>query len=191
MPDGGGAINDVLLGYEDPLGYITGIGPNLGSTTGRFNQSDNFKDKNWTSKRINNGIMFTLHSEDGQDGYPGDLVATVSYILKADSGKLTVEYTGLSTKDTLLNMASNLLFNLAGHSSGSGTLRNHMVHVNMDNYFDDEGSPQFVAQTPWDLRAPSHLGKAMLRQQKWTWNEKMPDPFDALKQESQEIFLAR
>ena len=40
-----------------------------------------FSHKFWSSRSIPDGVEFSLHSPDGDQGYPGSIITTVSYTL--------------------------------------------------------------------------------------------------------------
>lgn len=170
MPGSDGQIEDVLLGYDNAIEYLEGQGPNLGSSVGlnMFCPDAGFQTRNWTSALIKGGVVFTIHTQ----GKDGDVVSTISYKLSPDSGQLFVEMSGMGTKPISMNMATNMYINLGGHRSGSRQLRDHKVQINMDHYIDQSGKKRMVANTPWDFRGNNHLGKALVRQQQWVWNEK-------------------
>ena len=65
-----------------------------------------------------NGVVFTRLSPDGEEGYPGNLVAAVHYILE-DNNQLRICYHAISDKDTVINLTNHAYFNLNGHQSGS------------------------------------------------------------------------
>ena len=57
-------------------------------------------------------------SNDGDDGYPGSLSIAAKLSLSPISGELRVEYSGMSTKKTPIDISNNILLNLAGHNKG-------------------------------------------------------------------------
>ena len=59
-----------------------------------------------------------MHSEDGKAGYPGTLNIAAKLSLSPISGELKIEYSGMSTKRTPIDISNNILLNLAGHKSG-------------------------------------------------------------------------
>ena len=62
-------------------------------------------------------------------GYPGNLIATVTYMLTIDNQvHITMEAT--TDKATPINLAQHCYFNLNGISNTSSTILNHMVTIN-------------------------------------------------------------
>lgn len=55
-------------------------------------------------------------SEDGEEGYPGAVLATVRFKLTPDN-KLEIHMRATTSKSTIINMSHGSLFNLAGHVS--------------------------------------------------------------------------
>ena len=67
-----------------------------------------FAKKYWEVKNYStSSICFSLHSPDGEMGYPGNLNIIVTYTL-SDSNELVIEYHAVSDKDTILNPINHL-----------------------------------------------------------------------------------
>ena len=60
-------------------------------------------------------------------GYPGTLIATVTYILTRER-VLRVIFEATTDKQTPVNIVQHSYFNLAGHASG--TALDHTLHIN-------------------------------------------------------------
>ena len=73
---------------------------------------------NWKTSISNNSIVFSMLSKDGDAGYPGDLNIAAKVSLSPISGELKIQYSGMSTKKTPIDVSNNILFNLAGHKTG-------------------------------------------------------------------------
>ncbi|MFG2825351.1 aldose epimerase family protein [Kitasatospora sp. NPDC048365] len=107
------------------------------------------------------GVRFTLHSPDGDQGFPGALRVAVTYLLDAD-GALAVEYAAETDAPTVVNLTNHAYLNLAGE--GVGRILDHLLRVDADRYLPVDGElipfgpPEPVAGTPFDLTRPAGLG---------------------------------
>ena len=106
-------------------------------------------------------VELTYVSEDGEEGYPGELKSTVLYTVN-NNNELRIEYTATSDKATPINLTNHCYWNLAGVTDGEGTLRilDHVLTLPCDNYLPvDEtliptGDKNAVADTPMDFTKP-------------------------------------
>ena len=64
-----------------------------------------------------------MDSKDLEEGYPGALNIAAKLSLSPINGELKIEYSGMSTRKTPIDISNNVLFNLAGHSKGINFLR--------------------------------------------------------------------
>ena len=80
-----------------------------------------FQARNWQPHVVDDAIVFSLTSNEGDLGYPGDVVASAKFSLTPDKLQLNVEYIATASRPTPFNMAQNLYFNLAGHQAGFNT----------------------------------------------------------------------
>jgi aldose 1-epimerase len=76
-------------------------------------------------------LKLTYLSEDGEEGYPGNLNCTVIYTL-TDNDELKVSYEAETDKATVLNLTHHSYFNLSGH--GSGDILGHELMLTADNF---------------------------------------------------------
>lgn len=101
-------------------------------------------------------VEFEIASPDGDEGYPGRLVAKAVYTL-TPAGELIVEMTATTDAPTIVNLVNHSYWNLAGH--GSGSIADQELAVEADRYLPvDAGSiptGEFAAVegTPFDFRA--------------------------------------
>jgi aldose 1-epimerase len=160
VPDKSGHVDDVVLGYDSLLGYLSKEDPYFGAVVGRYanriakgrfvlesreyklaiNNGPNslhggatgFDKRVWDVKESGaNHVTFHYLSPDGEEGYPGNLSVTVMYTL-TDNNELKIEYTATTDKDTVLNISNHSYFNLAGQ--GNGDVLKHQVMINADKF---------------------------------------------------------
>ena len=170
VPDRNGNIADVVLGHDDPTGYVGGRFY-LGATVGRFanriasghfllkgkeyqvtkNRNGNllhggnsgFDKKLWKTKILadeNPAVELTLSSPDGDEGFPGNLDVKIVYTVTQDN-ELRVEYAAETDKTTIINLTNHGYFNLTG--SAENTILDHVLSINADAFTptDDGGLP--------------------------------------------------
>lgn len=114
-----------------------------------------------TTKMTANGPALGLNyvSKDGEEGFPGKLSVTTVYTL-TDDNALSLEFTAVTDKDTIVNLTHHSYFNLAG----KGDVLDHVVMVNADRFtpVNDKliptGELRPVAGTPMDFRKPERIG---------------------------------
>lgn len=120
----------------------------------------------WKSMVVDDSVVFSHLSGDGDQGYPGDVLAQVKYTLDG-SGGLKIDFEAMTTQATPINMTNHCFFNLAGHAAGQKGLYDHVVKVNADKYTaisDDlipTGELVPVGGTGYDLRSPIRFGDAL------------------------------
>jgi galactose mutarotase-like enzyme len=59
-------------------------------------------------------VIFSYSSPDGEEGYPGDVLAQISYELTADN-RILILYAATTNQPTPINMTNHTYFNLSGH----------------------------------------------------------------------------
>ena len=77
------------------------------------------------------GVVFSLSSPDGEEGYPGNLEVKVKYLL-LQSGRLEISYEAVSDKTTAVNLTNHSYFNLSGFEQP--TILDHRLRVNAVQY---------------------------------------------------------
>ena len=101
------------------------------------------------------GVRFTLLSQDGEEGYPGNLTAHALYTWN-DQNELTIQYSAQSDAPTHVNLTNHSYWNLGG--AGSGSILDHLAVIHADHWLDvDEdliptGRLNSVQKTPLDFR---------------------------------------
>ncbi|MEU1125345.1 aldose epimerase family protein [Streptomyces sp. NPDC005899] len=112
--------------------------------------------------RTTASVRLTLHSPDGDMGFPGALDATVTYTLDA-TGTLAVDYASVTDRATVVNLTNHAYFDLAGH----GDVLGHHLQVDADTYVPVDGDgiprgvPADVRGTPFDLTVPRLLAERL------------------------------
>ncbi len=190
VPDAAGKYADVLLGYRDAKGYLEN-GPHFGSIVGRIanrtgrsryflkgreyqlsandgrnnlhSGPDYYDRRLWEVKETGDDhVVFSLHSPDGDQGYPGNMELSVEYRLTEDD-TFEITYHVLSDQDTPVNITNHAYLNLGGESSGS--ILNHRLQIAADMFTpsDAESIPTgeilSVTGTPMDFTKPKRIGQ--------------------------------
>ncbi|WP_288129364.1 aldose epimerase family protein [Microbulbifer sp.] len=84
---------------------------------------EGFDKRNWNIESVTEGqqasVTLTLHSADGDQGYPGNMDVSVTYALD-DNGSLVIDHKAETDAPTIVNLTNHALFNLAGEGSALG-----------------------------------------------------------------------
>uniref|UniRef100_A0A803QM94 Aldose 1-epimerase n=1 Tax=Cannabis sativa TaxID=3483 RepID=A0A803QM94_CANSA len=126
-----------------------------------------FSDVVWNVKKYHNEgptpyIVFTYHSYDGEQGFPGDLLVSVTYTLSGHN-KLSVKMEAKAlNKPTPVNLAQHAYWNLGGHNSGN-ILSNYIKIFGskitlVDSQLIPTGKFAEVKGTPYDFLKPRQVG---------------------------------
>ncbi|WP_146454257.1 aldose epimerase family protein [Rubripirellula tenax] len=108
------------------------------------------------------GVKFNLTSPDGQEGFPGEVNATVDYQWN-DDNELTVDFTATTDAPTHINLTNHSYWNLGG--AGSGSAMGHVATIEADEILDVDddliptGKINTVDGTVFDFRSPRAFGK--------------------------------
>ena len=101
-------------------------------------------------------VRFELESPDGEEGYPGNCKATVTYGLTNDN-EITAEYCAELDTPCPINLTNHAYFNLAGE--GNGDILSHEMLLHAPSYVETgpdlipTGKLLPVAGTPFDFTA--------------------------------------
>ena len=187
VPDRNGTLGDVVLGYDTPQEYLDNDGY-FGASVGRYanrianaeftlngavykltaNEGKNtlhggvgFSKRRFGVTGVGeSSVCFEITDTDLNDGFPGNVTASVEYKL-TDDNRLIISYTAESDKDTVLNLTNHSYFNLAGR----GDILGHELKINADKYLpvDEEliptGEIRPVDGTDFDFRTRRTIGK--------------------------------
>jgi aldose 1-epimerase len=111
-----------ILALNDPPNHLHG--GNIG-----------FDKRVWKPEIIGHGteskLCLTYFSPDGEDGYPGNVTAHVTYTL-TENNELIVSYEATTDRATPFSLTSHSYFNLAGE--GSGSIEDHHLQMFVDEY---------------------------------------------------------
>jgi aldose 1-epimerase len=105
------------------------------------------------------GVKLAYTAADGEEGYPGKLAVTVTYVLTEDD-QLKFEYAATTDRPTILNLTNHAYWNLAG----KGNVLDHELTLNADRYLPADatllprGEILPVKGTPMDFTRPQTIG---------------------------------
>ncbi len=189
VPDRNGNSVDILLGF-DTLEDYRRQDKYIGALIGRFanrigggrftlngteyhlavNDGPNhlhggsvgFDKRVWTVEEAGEDrLTLTLFSPDGEENYPGNLSARVTYALTAEG--LSIDYQAETDKDTLCSLTNHAYFNLAGHASGPVLDQRIQLFAGRYTPTDSDSIPTGaidpVEGTPMDLRELTAIGE--------------------------------
>ena len=190
VPDKDGKMQDVVLGFDNIDDYIR-IPSDFGASIGRYANriaQGRFVLDNDTIQLPQNNFGHCLHggpqgwqyqvydanlidnttleltrlSPDGDENFPGNVTAKVTFKL-SDDNALDIKYSATTDKKTIINMTNHSYFNLSGDPSQPAT--DHILYVNADNYtpvdstFMTTGEIIPVKDTPMDFITPKAIGQ--------------------------------
>ena len=182
VPDREGRMADVVLGYAAPEDYFNDA-PTCGKTVGRVANriadgrmtvegveyrlerncganhlhggTKNFANRVWESRTETNRVVMDLLSEEGDQGYPGELSVEAIFDFDDDNA-LEITYLARTDRTTPVNLTSHLYFNLTGDPNRSvldHELRLRSVQVpEMNERQIPTGRMIDAAGTPQDFR---------------------------------------
>lgn len=190
VPDRKGKLEDVVLGFDKLERYLepnpcfgAAIGRfanrirdgrfSIGDSVYQLVRNDNghcihggneFDRLVWESEVIENekGNAIRLHhlSEDGSNGFPGNLDVYITYTLTSDNS-IHVLFEATTDKNTHVNLTQHSYFNLAGTDE---KIFDHLIYIDADHYTEiDEdvvptGGIATVIGKDWDLTELTRIG---------------------------------
>jgi aldose 1-epimerase len=105
-------------------------------------------------------VEFQYRSRDGEEGYPGNLDVTMTYLL-SNRDLLQIVYIAATDKDTPVNLTNHSYFNLAC----GGDILGHILMLRASRYTPVDakliptGAIVPVAGTPMDFSRPKPMGR--------------------------------
>lgn len=190
VPDRKGKRADVVLGFDDCNGYRNGegfLGAVVGRSANRIAKSeyaignlhctctpnegannlhsgpDFYHLRMWkVTELTKSSITLSIHSPDGDQGYPGNADISVTYRLDLTGG-LHIIYDAVCDQDTIFNLTNHSYFNLAGHTNGNAMTQLLTIPGRFFTPADAESIPtgeeRSVVGTPFDFRSPKPIGQ--------------------------------
>lgn len=191
VPDKNGEFKDVVLGFDNVSDYFpennsTDFGAAIGRYANRINQGRFTLDGQEYQLPQNNfghclhggttgwqyqvydvveadasHIKIVRNSEDGDNGFPGNVTAYVSYTL-TDDNKIDIAYEATTDAPTIINLTNHSYFNLSGDPNK--TILDHILYMNaasftpVDDTYMTSGEILPVEGTPMDFTTPKAVG---------------------------------
>ena len=186
MPARDGKLVDVILGYDTAKEYeqnggffgacigrvcnriggssftLDGVKYDLVPSEGK-NQlhggTQGFDRRFFDVAEVENGLVFTRLSPDGEEGFPGNVQVKITVTL-SDDNVLTFDYAADTDKATPVSLTNHSYFNLGGE----GDMLDHTLKIYASNFtpVDPESIPTGeiapVAGTPMDFTAGKVVG---------------------------------
>lgn len=188
-PDPNGHVDDIVLGYDSDTEYLKNPG-NLGASIGRYanriaNGSfvlngrcvsltknrgnhtihggvEGFHMRVWNIMGLaQNGIVLSLVSPDGDQGFPGELFVTATFSFPRPH-VFTIEYAAHCDQETICSLTNHTYWNLAGHEAG--TIDDHILMVDAEYRLESDheliptGHVVQLRGTAFDFLTPQRLG---------------------------------
>ena len=189
-PDKDGALRDVVLGFDSIQDYRnikSDFGASIGRYANRINQGkiaidgkeiqlpqnnymhclhggpNGWQYKVYRATNVTpNEIELTLNSPNGDENFPGNVTAKVTYTL-TDENAIDIKFQATTDAKTIINMTNHSYFNLSGDPSVPAI--DHLLYINASNYtpvdstFMTLGTIEPVEGTPMDFTKPKAIGE--------------------------------
>lgn len=196
-PDKYGKMSSVVLGFDSLSQYAGNDNSLMGSTVGRVaNRISNkkftidgqeytlssdihgdvngFDKRIWKAKEISKknelAVEMTYLSKDGEEGFPGNLLVTVTFTLK--NNDLVIDYKATTDKATPLVLTNHTYFNLSGGKNNKALDTELTVLADQFLEYGDgsmvTGKILNVKGTPFDFTSPKTIGKDIEKVQQYT-----------------------
>ena len=184
-PNRNGRFGDIVLGFDTLDEYVKNpryFGPLIGRhanriAKGRFtlngveyqlarNNGVNhlhggfkgFDKRVWNATEEASSLRLEYLSKDGEENYPGNVRAQVTYTL--EKNELRLDFRATTDADTIVNLTNHSYFNL----KGEGTILDHGLTLIADRFTPvsseliPTGELKSVAETPMEFRNEERIG---------------------------------
>lgn len=192
VPDRNGNMTDVVLGFDSIADYQhipSDFGAAIGRYANRINQGkitidgteiqlpqNNFGHclhggpTGWqyqvyeASQTNDSTIVLTMKSPDGDNNFPGNVTANVTYTLTADNA-IDIKYDATTDKKTVINMTNHSYFNLNGDPSKPAM--DNILYIAsdsitpVDSTYMTDGTMMAVKGTPFDFNTPKAIAPSV------------------------------
>ena len=191
VPDKNGQMQDVVLGFDNIKDYFpennaSDFGAAIGRYANRINQGKITIDGTEYQLPQNNfghclhggptGWQYQVYecveadskhvkllrvSPDGDNGFPGEVKAYVTYTL-TDDNKIDIQYEATTTAPTVINMTNHSYFNLSGDPANHSIIQdilciNSNSYTPVDSTYMTTGEIVPVKNTPFDFTTPIYI----------------------------------
>ena len=187
VPDRDGILRDVTLGHDEILPYTT-TGEFFGATVGRHaNRMDHgrftlngktyqmaitngphnlhsgpnsYNTRFFTVTEEGDTLCFSLHSPDGDQGFPGNFDLKVGYRFTPENA-LHITYRGICDQDTVVNITNHSYFDLSGGQDPQGQLLwlESEFYTEASETTIPSGVISAVKGTPFDFTTEKPVGR--------------------------------
>lgn len=188
-PDRDGNFEDVLIGFDDLKGHVE-RSDYQGQIVGRYanricgghftvngKEIDVVKNENgktclhgggefshavWAAKVEGESLVLEYKSDEGSNGFPGEMSAKVTYTLD-DSNELSIAYEAVCTEDTPINMTNHAYFNLGSYKRPNVLSQELRLSALRYTPIDEDSIPtgeiRDVTGTAFDFRQMKAIGR--------------------------------
>lgn len=158
FPDKNGQPTDIVLGYDNLLGYeddpyffgcVVGRNANriakgeftINGITYQMDQNEHelnnlhsgydfYNKRVWASENTDVSVTFKLHSPDGDQHFPGNMDISVTYEI-TESNSILMTIKANTDADTICNLTNHTYMNMNGE--GNGTIMEHTLLIPASN----------------------------------------------------------
>lgn len=133
--------------------------------------AEGFDRRLWSVDTVEEGrepaVTLSFQSPDGDQGFPGNLTASVTYRLTGES-EVSITFEASSDRTTVVGLTHHGYFNLGGVEALAPAV-DHILQVQADRFLPvsadliPEGAPDDVADTPFDFRTAKPISRDLRR----------------------------